>query len=277
MKRFFSKNGIWLLSAVAIVTVVLCIMSAIGSGFLRNVAGVIASPFRAAGSAIAGWAEDIGGHFDSVSQLQEENAALREQIAALEQQVRQQQADSVENDRLRSLLELRQKRSDLQFESAKIIDTAASNWESGFTVNKGTKHGIAEGNCAVDAYGNLVGVITDVGYNWSTVTTVLDTSSEIGAMVFRTETPGIAAGDLQLMSENHLALNYLSDSDTLINGDLVVTSGLGGYYPSGLPIGTVLELRTDDSGLDRYAILAPRAALDSLTEVFLITDFDVVE
>ena len=75
MKRFFSKNGIWLLAGVAIVVVVLCIISAVSSGtpFLRNAAGVIASPFRAAGSAVAGWFGDIGDHFDSVADLQQEN------------------------------------------------------------------------------------------------------------------------------------------------------------------------------------------------------------
>ena len=109
MKRFFSKNGIWLLAGVAIVVVVLCIISAVSSGtpFLRNAAGVIASPFRAAGSAVAGWFGDIGDHFDSVADLQQENEELRAQVADLERQLRQAQQDSVENQRLRELLGLR--------------------------------------------------------------------------------------------------------------------------------------------------------------------------
>ena len=73
MKRFLSKNGIWLLAGVAVVVVVLCIISAVSSGtpFLRNAAGVIASPFRAAGSAVAGWFGGIGDHFDKVADLQQ--------------------------------------------------------------------------------------------------------------------------------------------------------------------------------------------------------------
>lgn len=79
MKRFLSKNGIWLLAGVAVVVVVLCIISAVSSGtpFLRNAAGVIASPFRAAGSAVAGWFGGIGDHFDKVADLQQENDDLR--------------------------------------------------------------------------------------------------------------------------------------------------------------------------------------------------------
>jgi rod shape-determining protein MreC len=62
-----------------------------------------------------------------------------------------------------------------------------------------------------------------------------------------------------------------------MNGDLIVTSGLGGYYPSGLVIGSVQEIRTDDTGLTKYAILAPQVDLDQLKQVFVITDFQIVE
>ena len=125
--------------------------------------------------------------------------------------------------------------------------------------------------------GNLVGVVTEVGLNWCRLTTILDTGSQLGAMVFRTEETAIAAGDLTLMTEGKLKLSYLPDSSTLIKGDLVVTSGLGGYYPFGLPIGSVEEVRTDDGGLARYAVLTPRCELDTLTDLYIVTDFDVVE
>jgi len=279
MKRFFSKNGLWVLSAIAIFVVVLSIMSSIGNGgsFLRGVFGAIAQPFRAAGTAINHWVEDVGDHFDSIEELQNENEALRRQIAQLEKDVLQGQADSAENQRLRTLLELSQKRSDLKLESATIIAYATSNWESGFTVNKGSNQDIALGDCAVDAYGNLVGVVTDLGASWCTVTTILDPSSHIGSMVFRTESPVVSEGDLSLLSQGRLRLSYLEESDKLINGDLIVTSGLGGYYPAGLLLATVEELRTDDSGMVRYAILTPKADLSLLTELFLVTEFDVVE
>ena len=275
MKRFFTKNGIWLLAAVAVIVVVLCIMSAVGNGFLRNAFGIIAKPFRSAGTAIVQWADGIGAHFEKVSDLQAENEALRQQIAELEQQVRDGNSANAENARLRKLLNLQQQRSDLDLTDAVIIESAASNWFSAFTLNKGSRDGVAEGNCVIDAYGNLVGVVTEAGSNWCSVTTLLDTSSQIGALVFRTEQPAIAKGSLSLLTKGQLMLTFLDGNDTLLNGDLIVTSGLGGYYPSGLPIGTVEELRADDSGTSRYAVLSPSAAFDALTQVFVITDFAV--
>ena len=279
MKRFLLKYGIWLLAGVAVVVVVLCIISAVASGtpFLRNAAGVIASPFRAAGSAVAGWVGGIGDHFDNVDTLQQENDALRAQVADLEQQLRQAQKAQEENQRLRRLLELQSQRQDLKTVSARVAERSVDNWSSTLTLNQGTGAGIAIGNCAIDEYGDLVGVVTDAGLNWCTVTTVLDTSSAIGAKVFRTEQVAVAQGQLSLMGQGQLSLTYLENAGDLISGDLVVTSGLGGYYPAGLTIGTVEELRTGADGLTQYAVVTPKAAVTSLTQVFLITDFDVVE
>lgn len=273
MKRFFSKNGIWILAAVAVVVVVLCIISAVGSGFLRNPFGIIAKPFRSAGTAVTQWVSGIRQHFDEIEDLQAENEQLRLQIAELEQQVRDQQSDSVENQRLRTLLKLHEQRTDFHLEDATIIEHEVSNWFSGFTLNKGTRENIAEGNCVIDAYGNLVGIVTEAGANWCNVTTLLDTSSQLGALIFRTETPAVAKGSLSLLTGGRLILTYLDGADDLLNGDLIVTSGLGGYYPAGLSIGIVEELHTDDSGMGRYAVLRPSTNLDALTQVFVITDF----
>ena len=266
MKRFFTKTGIWLLAAAATIAVVLCVVSALGSGtgLLHNALGVIASPFRAAGSAVAGWVDGISDRFDSVEQLQQENDELRQQIAE-------------ENRDRRELLGLRQQRSDLTFEAARVTQRDVSNWASTLVLNRGSRHGVAVGNCAVDSAGNLAGVITEVGLNWSRLATVLDTESQFGATVFRTGETAVAGGELELMAEGKLRLQYLADSASLIKGDVVVTSGLGGYYPSGLVIGTVEAVQTDDGGLARYAVLAPGCSVDEMKELFIIRDFDVIE
>ena len=98
----------------------------------------------------------------------------------------------------------------------------------------------------------------------------------LGAQVFRTKDLALAVGNFTLMEEERLRLELLPAGCQLLTGDLVQTSGLGGYYPSGLVIGTVEEILVDDSGAAAYAILTPAADLSSLTEVFVIKSFDVV-
>ena len=133
-----------------------------------------------------------------------------------------------------------------------------------------------QADCVVDATGNLVGIVSEVGYNWCTVLTVVDTSTSMGAQVFRTKDLGVAVGDFSLMGDGRLRMDYLPADCQLLGGDLVVTSGLGGYYPSGLVIGSVEEVQKDDSGASSYAVLVPEADLDSLTEVAVIKSFDIV-
>lgn len=279
MKNFFTKNGIILLTTVTVIAVVLCIFSAAssGTGFVHNAFGVIASPFRAAGGAITGWVNNIGDYFDSLEELQQDNQELRKQVAELERQLRQAKEDSEENARLRALLNLRQQRQDFVFESAAIVGQSCSNWSSALTLNKGTNSDIAVGDCVVNEEGFLVGVVTDAGLNWSTVTTLVDTGSQLGAIVFRTGEVTVAQGDLALMHQGLLKLSFLEGESSLMNGDLIVTSGLGGFYPSDLVIGAVKEIRTDDTGLTRYAILTPQVDLDQLRQVFVITDFQIVD
>ena len=107
--------------------------------------------------------------------------------------------------------------------------------------------------------------------------TVIDTDTELGARIFRTGETAVAEGDFSLMGEGKLKLSYLTSDDEVLTGDQIVTSGLGGYYPSGLVIGAVESVQTGDDGLARYAVLTPMVDFDALTEVFVIVDYDIVE
>ena len=202
-------------------------------------------------------------YYKDYSDLIAENEALRERVAELERDARQAEADREENALLRELLELREQRRDLVFESAAVIDRENTNWTSALTLNRGTAHGVEKNDCVVSAEGDLVGVVSAVGYNWCTVLTVIDTDTELGARVFRTQEVAVAEGDLALMGEGKLKLSYLSADAQLLSGDVVTTSGLGGFYPGGLVIGTVESVRTGDDGLAQYAVLAPAARYSS--------------
>ena len=202
---------------------------------------------------------------------------VKQMIAELEAAARQAEKDSEENKRLRELLNLREQRRDLSdFEAAFVTEHTVTNWTSSLTLNKGTAHGVEVNDSVIDETGALVGVVSEVGYNWCSVLTIVDTDTSLGAQVFRTKDLGLATGDFALMGENRLRLDYLPAGCQLISGDLVVTSGLGGYYPEELVIGSVLEVKRDDTGSDSYAVVVPAVDFDALTEVFIIKSFDIV-
>ena len=278
MKKFLKDYGLWILFATAVIAVALAVMSffASTSSPLANLAGVLSSPFRNAYSALANWATEQQAYFADNQALLEENQALRNQIAEMEREMRLAKDDSEENARLRKLLELREKRRDFQFEAANITQRSSSNWISSLTLNRGTLHGVAVNNCVVTEEGFLAGIVTEVGLNWCTVLTVLDTDTSLGALVFRSGDVAVAQGDFVLMNEGRLSLTYLPADCELLIGDLVVTSGLGGYYPADLVIGKVESLQLDDSGSTRFAVVKPSAQLDELKQVFIIKSFDIV-
>ena len=279
MKDFLKRNGLWVLFAVAVIAVSLAVMSffTTTSSPLANAAQVITSPFRTAFTAVADWFNDKQAYYADYKALEEENQELRDQIAKMERSVRQAEADSAENKRLRELLNLRPQEEKWELESATILERSSSNWTRSFTLSKGTDCGIAVHDAVITSEGFLVGTVSKVGTNWCTVLCITDTDTSLGALVFRTDEIGVAEGDFQLMDEGQLKLSYLSPEAQLLNGDLIVTSGLGGYLPSGLVIGSVEEVKLDDSGSTQYAVLSPSADFDALTEVFVINDFTVVE
>ena len=273
MKDFLRNHGLWILFAGAVIAVALALLSYFSTNAspLVDLANTITSPFRAACTSVSGWFTDKQNYYEDVTALKAENEALKKQIAEMEATVRQ------ENVFLRDLLDLRQQRRDLSdFETATVTERGVTNWTASLTLNKGTAHGVEIGDCVIDGNASLVGRISEVGYNWSTVLTVIDTDTSLGARVYRTKDIGIAGGDFALMGDGKLKLDSLPASCQLLEGDLVVTSGLGGYLPPDLVIGSVSELRADDSDTSNYAILTPAADLNDLTEVCIIKSFEIV-
>ena len=280
MKNFLKNNGLWILFAGAIVAVALAVMTVFSanSSLLTNLTGTVTAPFRSAFVSVANWFNDKQNYYRDTTELEAENTELRRRLAEMEAAVRQAEKDSAENARLRELLNLREQRRDLtsDMEAAFVTEHTVTNWTSSLTLDKGTMHGVESGDCVINETGALVGVISECGINWSTVLTIVDTDVSLGAQVFRTKDLGLAQGNFSLMEQRRLRLDYLPTECHLLSGDLVVTSGLGGFYPAGLVIGHVEEIQRSDSGSASYAIVVPSVDFDALEEVFIIKSFDIV-
>ena len=280
MKHFLEKHGLWLLLAIAAAAVTLAVLSVVSSTSspLGNVVGVITSPFRSAAQSVADWYNEKQDYFADNKALRAENEELKRQIAEMKSDVRDAETALDENERYREMLGLREKHRSFDLESARVLNRSRSNWTSSLTLNCGTNYGVAVGDYVITERYELVGVVSEVGYNWCTVLTVVDTDSSLGARVFRTGDVGLAQGDFTLMNQGLLELSYLpNEGSQLLPGDLVLTSGLGGYYPADLTVGSVREVRTDDSGAASYAVVEPAAELDALTQVFVVKDFEIVD
>ncbi len=279
MKDFFSRHGILILAVAAGLAVLLSVLSYFTSTSTlpHNVMGILSSPFRSASEAVDRWLADKRMYYQDTADLLAENEALRQEVAELRANARQADRDREENKLLRELCGLREQRRDFDMESAMVLERSNNNWTRTLTLNQGTNHGVAAKNVVVTSEGYLVGVVKEVGLNWCTVQTIIDTDTELGALLFRTGDVVVAEGDFTLMREKKLKVSYLPTDTPLLVGDYIVTSGLGGYYPANLVIGTVESVEANDDGIAQYAVLLPMRDFDTLTEVFIIKGFDVVE
>ena len=274
MKRFFRDNGLLLVIIAALLAAVLAVGSSLlGADPLTNLAELAATPFRGISSAVANWTQERYDRTFRYDQMEQTNEELRHRVSELEELEREYQDAIREKERLEDLLGLAEERPEFTYEDAQVTRRTTSNWESNLTIDQGSADGVEVDDCVIDQYGNLVGIVTEVGSNWSLVATVLDPSVELGGRVARTDDDAILEGDFTLMLEGQLKLSYLPEDTQLVSGDQVITSGLGGVYPAGLVVGEITGLFTEADGVSRYAQVKPAADLDSVRYVYVITDF----
>ena len=146
------------------------------------------------------------------------------------------------------------------------------DYKSAFTIGKGTNYGLEEGMCAITENGQVVGLITEVGFNWATVTTIMDSSLEISASIASSGYNGVVQGTFLQDGTSILRMNYLLTDAVIKNQDQVVTTG-STLYPRGLLLGYITNASLDETGVAKYATLDPSCDLGTLEQVFIITNY----
>ncbi len=273
------KNIVIVLIAVVIAAVaIFSVGTGQGGGFLTEWLNAAAKPLRTVAASVARTFETIYGFMYEQDKLVAENEELRRQIADLRQNYREYTEVSEENERLRELLGFTAKHSDFTYDPAPMtIQTwSASNWSSSFTVSRGSINSdIESGDAVITETGVLIGRVTVVGTTSSTAVSVIDTTFSSAALAGEPGAQGVAAGDFTLMRDGKLKLDFLDEDTTVRAGDSVVTSGKGGVLPGGLVIGTVESIERSSAGIGMYGVVIPEADLREVTNIFVITDFDV--
>ena len=275
MKDFFRKNGLLVLLIAVLLAAVTAVFSYAFQGLptpLSNVLGVVTTPVRSGISSLAHWVEGVYNYSFRYDELQAENEALREEIQELREQLIDYETARMENEQFRELLEIKERNSDFLFEPATVVARSPDDRFGSFTIDAGSYEGVTL-RCPVITSDGLVGIVSEVGYSYSKVQTILDTAVNIGGVDIHTLDSGIVTGSIPLALEGHCQLGYLPRESGVTPGDTVVTSGTGGLLPKGLVIGEVLSVETDASGLSLTAVVEPAADIQGARQVFVITDF----
>ncbi|MGM9549147.1 MAG: rod shape-determining protein MreC [Faecousia sp.] len=273
MRNLFNTKVKIILVVAGLLTAALAIIGGITNQTLPGmiVQGVLA-PFRAAGTALTNTAEKYYSYMFRYEALDAENKVLEEKIAQMEDVARQADAVTRENERLRAALGLKETHEDYKLVDAYIIGWSSSDWEDTFTINRGTNAGIQENMCAITANGEVVGLVTEAGVNYAVVKTVLDSTLEISGTIATSGYNGMVKGGYINGNDTLLQMNYLPSDSIIRNKDQVVTSG-STVYPRGLIMGYVVDAGFEETGVAKFALLDPAADINSLEQVFIITDY----
>lgn len=278
MKKYFTTR-----LRVVLVLAVLAALITIGSmflwpgkaGVLNNAVSVVLNPVKNGVTLLVDKAERLYNYLFGYELLQAENEQLQAELANMNQDIRDAQTYKTENERLRELENLTEKHTDYDLAIANVVSRSGGSYGSTMTISQGSSIGLEAGMCAITETGQVVGILSEVGTNWATVTTILDTTSEIGAYIFGSGCTCIAQGDFTLMKEGKLRASYLSSSATIRNSDQLLTSGDGDIYPPGLVIGGVTDVGDDETNVAKYAVITPTVDLDAVEQVFVIKSYDI--
>ena len=232
---------------------------------VRGGFSTITMPFRMAGSAIAMPFQGIGNIFSNLtadqqtlSDLKAENEQLRSRNAELEE-------TNQSTQRLQGLLDLKNTYN-LQSTGARVISGSTDSFNNTIVIDKGTSSGLAVGMPVVDS-GGVIGQIIECGPTTSTVRLITDEKSGVAAMVQSSRAQGMLMGS----ASRQITLNLINTNQKVAVGDTVVTSGLGGVFPKGLPLGKVTSVEAAPGSLYYTIVIEPFGNVSTNEEVMVIT------
>lgn len=267
-----SKNMLLLLVSICVIFMGLSLVTDGVNGPLRAVANYTVIPMQKGINTIGLWMSDLTKNFETIQELQAKNNELQAEIDELTIKNNLLQQDKHELDRLRELYELDQLYAEYHKIGARVTASDGGNWFNSFLIDKGSNDGLTV-DMNVMAGTGLVGIITEVGPNWSKVTSIIDDTSNVSAMILSTSDTCIVNGDLTLMQEGRIPFEQLANNDNLIEmGEKVVTSHISSKYLPGILIGYVSEVKVDSNDLTRSGYVIPAVDFQHLQEVLVITN-----
>ena len=213
----------------------------------------------------------VTGNSETLAQiysLEQENQSLKEENSKLQEQVRELEILKSENNTLTEYLNLKNKYADYTTVPGYVIARTYSNYDKIITINIGSDDGI-EANMPVISEQGLVGRVMSVTKNTAKVETIIDTASTVSANVTSSKESMLIKGTIS--STNELRATSISTEDTILQGDEITTSGLGGIYPKGILIGTVDSVVNTKNEVDKYATIKTATDFNTLSEILVIT------
>jgi rod shape-determining protein MreC len=244
-----------------------------GNSLLHRAVYGTLSPLQAGVSAGVRGVRHVWFSYLDLRRVRQENAQLQERLRDVEARMMERQRDAEEAARLRDLLELRRI---LPHDTlvAQVIVRDALQWFRILKIDKGSRDGVKKDMAVISPTG-VVGRVIFVGPSAAQVQLLLDQQSGVGARIERSRVTGVVSGQVSSQAATpdaaagDLVMKFVPALADVVEGDVVVTSGLEGMFPPGLVIGRVRTV-VRGSGLFKDVRVAASADFDRLEEVLVV-------
>jgi rod shape-determining protein MreC len=213
----------------------------------------------------------VTNYFQSITTLrtaQTDNDSLKLRVQELETELQTTKTMSAENDRLKSLIQLKDE-SKIKLLPGKIIGRDPSTWFDAATINQGSLAGIKL-NMPVVTQDGLAGRVIAVSPITAQFVLITDDKSAAAAIVGQLGTSNAIGVVKGMEDKNSLVMNYVPGSIPVEVGEIVYTTGQDGIYPSGLKIGEVTDVRTGSATIPHVIYIKPSAKIYSMQEVAIL-------
>jgi rod shape-determining protein MreC len=234
--------------------------------FARQAILFVVTPFIKVTAVTTGSLGRVWHDYVDLRALREENQRLKQESAILQRRISQLEEHALETQRLQGLLAMRAT-SRANYLAARIVGKDATNWFKTLLIDRGSQAGLRR-NLPVVAPDGLVGRVVEVTPYTAKVQLITDPVSASGGLLQRTRVTGIVSGNLGA----GLKVRYLPLLADVAVGDEVVTSGMGGVFPKGIPVGRVVAVERKSGALFQEAVLQPKVDLGRLEEVLILME-----
>lgn len=214
--------------------------------------------------------KDFVDFFLNYSDVKAENKSLAKENKQLQNELTELSDAEQELERLRALLDIKDTRTEYDYVGTNVIGYSGANALDGYIVDRGSDDGVKNGMVVIAAEG-LVGQVSSVGTNWSIVQSIVNENIAVSVMPETTrENTGILKGYKDRNGENLAKVSYLPMESEVKEGDVILTAGLGGYYPKEIRVGEVLSVEVDKISVMKSAIIKPYVDFNKLEELMII-------
>lgn len=209
--------------------------------------------------------------FAQVEELKAENEELKKENEELNAKLINYEVILSENSVLKEHVNLTESYPDYNVIVADIISESASNWEEVLVINRGEKDGVKP-DMVVVAEEGLVGYVESVTDTTAKIVSILDPGNTVSVRTTRTRDSLTAKGNSSLSEENKVKLTKIPTDLTLVEGDRIETSGLGGRYQKGIPIGEVIKFTIKKNPIENEAVVKTYVDFNKLETVAIIVE-----